>query len=137
MYLFLGGYSGLKKRFFILLGSFVSSGIGYLGVLFVRAFYSSPRPFMTKGVMPLIDKSNEALSSFPSAHAAVFFALGTFLYFYHTRLGALYLIGAALIGIARVMAGVHWPLDIVAGAALGVASAHLIKWFTQGIKRNL
>lgn len=137
LYLFLGGYYGLKKRFFILLGSFVSSGIGYLAVLLVRAFYSSPRPFTMKGVVPLIDASNTALTSFPSGHAAFFFALGTFLYFYNTRLGALYLIGAAFISVARVMAGVHWPFDIVAGAVLGILSAHFIRWFTQGIKKNL
>ena len=138
LYLFLSGQYIFRKRLFIVLASFVSGGIALLIALFIRSLYQSPRPFTAlKQIVPLIDESKQSLQSFPSNHAAVFFAFGTFIYFYNTRLGALYLIAAVLMGIARVMAGVHWPLDIVVGAALGVASAYLIKLFTQGIKKNL
>lgn len=138
VYLFISGQYIFRKRLFITVASLVSAGIAFLASVFIRGVYSSPRPFVSlKIIIPLIDESKKAFQSFPSNHASVFFAIGTFLYFYHTRLGALYLIAAALISIARVAAGVHWPMDVFAGAALGVASAHLIKWLTKGIKKNL
>lgn len=138
VYLFFGRKLIFKKRLFILLTSLVSGSIASICVFFIRSMYHSPRPFvLLKTVVPLINESNQALQSFPSNHAAIFFAIGTFIYFYHTRLGAAYLIAAIFISIARVVAGVHWPLDILAGATIGVASAHLIKWLTQGIKKNL
>jgi undecaprenyl-diphosphatase len=62
-----------------------------------------------------------ATGSLPSGHATVSFACATVLAFAVPRL-ALPLYGlAALIAFARVYVGVHYPLDIVAGAALGTA----------------
>jgi len=34
---------------------------------------------------------------------------------------------ALLIGLARIVAGVHFPLDILGGFALGIAVAFLVK----------
>ena len=61
--------------------------------------------------------------SFPSNSAAVGFALATAVFLRHRALGGgLYLL-AFLWGFARVYAGVHYPSDILGGAALGVVSA--------------
>ena len=42
--------------------------------------------------------------------------------------GWIYLAGAALIGLARVAAGVHWPSDILAGAIVGLISFLVVEW---------
>ncbi|MBI3335808.1 MAG: phosphatase PAP2 family protein [Candidatus Portnoybacteria bacterium] len=137
-YLFLSNEFSFKKRLFISIGAVFASSISYLSVLVARGFLEVERPFaVLPDITPLIEASDKALQSFPSGHAAVFFALAMFLYFYHKRLGAAYLAGAFLIGIGRVIAGIHWPLDILAGAGLGIFAAYLIRWFTLGIKRNL
>lgn len=57
--------------------------------------------------------------SFPSGHASFFGALAVGLYFYHKKLAYLYGAGAFVIGVSRVVSGVHWPLDILAGYLLG------------------
>lgn len=137
-YLFLSNEFSFKKRLFITFGAGFASSISYLSVLVARSFLEVQRPFaVLPEITPLIDASDKALQSFPSGHASIFFALAMFLYFYHKRFGLAYLAGALLIGIGRVIAGVHWPIDILAGAALGIFSAYLIRWFTLGIKRNL
>lgn len=75
--------------------------------------------------------------SFPSGHAATVFTLVGILYYYIKIkwINITVLILAILISISRVAVGVHWPEDILAGAAIGYLSAmlgcyiiSLLKW---------
>lgn len=93
----------------------------------IRAIQPRPRPFEVLDFTPLIN--HEAGPSIPSGHAAFFFALAFGMYFAGYRKRGLFLFGAAvLMGAARVIAGVHWPLDILAGMLLGLVSAFVVKW---------
>jgi undecaprenyl-diphosphatase len=61
-------------------------------------------------------------SSFPSDHAALFFALSTAIWFQSRRLGFLAgLWTTFVICLPRIYLGFHYPSDIIAGAVLGVA----------------
>ena len=102
----------------------------------IRFFYSKPRPFEVLELYQLV--AHKTGGSFPSGHAAFFFALAAGVYFYprakdfamksyHKKLGALLFIGAFIIGAARVSAGIHWPSDVLAGAIIGIASAILTR----------
>lgn len=62
-------------------------------------------------------------SSFPSGHATSAFAAAGVVAALHPRLRAPVLALAALIGLSRVYLGVHYPTDVVAGAALGLGIA--------------
>ena len=90
----------------------------------IRFFWHRNRPFVEQNIAPLIDHS--ASGSFPSGHAAFFFAIGTVLYFYNKKAGILFLMGSAVIGFARVTAGLHWPSDIAGGALIGIFSGWLV-----------
>lgn len=85
----------------------------------IRFFYHHPRPFVTLNFAPLISESSY---SFPSGHASWFFALAATIYAYDRKLGAWFFVFAAINGIARVFAGVHWPFDILSGAVVGILS---------------
>ncbi len=138
IYLFFAPQFSFWKRFFILLGVAASSGLSYLVVFMIHLFYQTPRPFLAfPEIKPLVDASAEALSSFPSSHAATFFAIGMFLFFYHKRLGGLYLAAALLVSLSRVVAGVHWPIDILAGSLIGILCALIIRKFATSIKKYL
>jgi len=70
-------------------------------------------------------------NSFPSGHTTTAFALAfwVFLLTYRTRYqgwgyGALLLAG--LVGLSRVYRGVHYPSDVLAGAAIGVVWGALV-----------
>lgn len=65
--------------------------------------------------------------SFPSDHSTFLAALASYLYLlgYKTA-GKLVFISALVVGIARVIAGIHFPLDVLAGWALGILGAYLL-----------
>ena len=64
----------------------------------------------------------ESWNSFPSDHAVLFFALAAGLYRAHRPFGIAGLLWAAIVvSFPRVYLGLHWPTDIIAGAALGIA----------------
>lgn len=65
-------------------------------------------------------------SAFPSDHAVLFFALAMGLYQAHRPFGiAAFLYAAFVICLPRIYLGLHWPTDILAGAALGAGVAWL------------
>lgn len=95
----------------------------------IRFFYNRPRPFVwLTGITTLITKYPEE-PAFPSGHATFFFAFVTAYYLLgkHRGWGHVLLISTILMAIARVIAGVHYPLDVVAGAIIGVGSAYAAK----------
>lgn len=61
------------------------------------------------------------MGSFPSDNAVLFFTLAAGLFFASRRVGViLFLYAAFVVCLPRMYLGVHWPTDILAGAALGV-----------------
>lgn len=89
----------------------------------IRYFYHNPRPFIVYDFAPLIYDFN---NSFPSGHAAFFFALATAVFLFHRKWGIAYFAVAVIIVLSRIVAGVHWPSDILGGVIVGVGSALLI-----------
>ena len=62
------------------------------------------------------------LSSFPSDHAVLFFALVTGLFFVSRGLGLFALLYTLVVVVLpRIYLGLHYPTDILAGALVGVA----------------
>lgn len=111
---------------------FASVFVRFVLVEIIRLMWFSPRPFVVLNFIPLIDKSASE-ASFPSGHASFYFALSTVVYFYNKKLGILFYATSFLIGLARVFVGVHWPLDILAGAALGI----LISWLLNKLLKKI
>ncbi len=64
--------------------------------------------------------------SFPSGHAASSFAAATVIAVLEPRLRVPAFVLAAGIAFSRVYNGVHWPSDVLVGAAVGVVTALLL-----------
>jgi len=96
----------------------------------IRWIWFRPRPFVALNFIPLINQS-PAEAAFPSAHASFYFALSTIIYLYNKKLGIFFLTSTFLITVARVFVGVHWPLDIVAGAIIGIILGLVINNFSK------
>jgi undecaprenyl-diphosphatase len=64
--------------------------------------------------------------SFPSGHTATSFAGATALSLLYPRGTPAFFLLAAAIAYSRLYVGVHFPLDVVGGAVIGVATALLL-----------
>jgi len=105
-----------------------------LVVEFIRLFYHHVRPFSFYNFTPLIQ---EAGWSFPSGHAAWFFALSLTVWYANRKWGWWFFGLSTLMGVARIYVGVHWPLDILSGAVVGLLSAWFVHWLLKGSREML
>ncbi|MDP3727351.1 MAG: phosphatase PAP2 family protein, partial [bacterium] len=68
-----------------------------------------------------------------SGHAAFFFALAAVVGRYYPKTSVLFYAAAFSLAVSRVVAGIHWPSDILGGAVVGIAVGLL----THSIYRKL
>lgn len=88
------------------------------------------RPFELGGIPELI--FHRPTYSFPSDHAAALFAVtASFWFSGNKKLSYFVLILAVVICVFRVATGLHWPSDILAGAALGILAGWLVNLFDK------
>ena len=73
--------------------------------------------------------------AFPSGHASRAFAVAAFLTIrFRWRLGIPAGAFAVLAGISRVYLGLHWPSDVLGGAAVGIGFALLIEVVSRRVE---
>ena len=113
------------KEIIIMLGS---TFLAWALVLIVKKMFNNPRPFILyPDIQTLFIYGGE--DSFPSGHAAFYGALAVSIFAYHKRVGFVFAVGALLVGLARIIAGVHFPLDILMGFIFG-ASVSVLVYYT-------
>ncbi len=86
---------------------------------------AAPRPFVVLSDITVLAPYQEGYS-FPSMHAALTTAVATILWCYYPRIGKPFAVIAVLIGFSRIYVGVHYPVDVLVGALLGIALAGLV-----------
>lgn len=91
----------------------------------VKFWYLAPRPFAFYAELSPLFRYG-FLDSFPSGHTIVAFAAAVAVRQFYPRFGNFVLVLALMIGLSRVIAGVHWPLDVLAGLLFGAFLGWLI-----------
>ncbi len=92
----------------------------------IKQTFPTLRPFVTDGsnVLTLTVPQDGA---FPSMHAAVAFAISVTIFLHDRKFGWFFLVGALLVGAGRVLANVHYPVDILGGAFIGTLVAVIVE----------
>ena len=104
---------------------FLSGILAWLLSLLLKALIQMSRPFT---VFPQVHSLFvETGYAFPSGHATFFSALAVTIFLFHKKAGWWFIFFALIIGIARIAAGVHFPIDILGGFILGTGIAFFLK----------
>jgi len=107
---------GLGKQIWIYL--FVPAS-GFVILSLLRKKINAPRPYEKWDIKPLLDRDSPG-QSMPSRH--VFSATIISMACLHASLslGIILLVLSALLGLVRVLGGVHYPKDVVVGYIYGL-----------------
>jgi len=103
----------------IIITFIITAAVAY-GIIYLvfHPLWPRLRPFeVLSGVMQLVPESG---LSFPSKHAVMFFLLATFVWSFNKKIGYWFFAAAFLISLGRVLVGVHYPLDVLAGTVFGI-----------------
>ena len=106
------------------LAALLVPAIGFVTLTLFRACINRPRPYETFATPPVIPKDTRG-KSFPSRHvfSAMVIAMTFLLVSPWQLIGILFIILTVLLGVVRVLSGVHYISDVVAGAAYALVVA--------------
>lgn len=128
-----------KKIGWIFLEVALAMGIAViLNEFILKNIFLRPRPFETLLNISSLDPWATGFS-FPSSHAIVAFSLATVIAigFKKKITYLLFLIYALMVSYSRIYLGVHFPLDVVAGAFIGIISGWLVANFLPSFYKIL
>lgn len=91
-----------------------------------RKLINRPRPYETFEIAPVIPKDTKG-HSFPSRHvfSATMIAMTFILHSQWSWLGLIFLVISMLLAVVRVVSGVHYISDVVAGIVVAMVAAVL------------
>ncbi len=94
-------------------------GISFILVSVFRYLLNAPRPYEVTGKEPIIKRKGKG-KSFPSRHTFSTFVIAVTVFYFWPVAGILTGIAGAALATARVLGGVHFLRDVIAGAIIGI-----------------
>ena len=127
-----------KKLGWIILEAVLAAGFAAVSTHFIKQIFDRPRPFMVLENVNSLDPMAYG-TSFPSTHTAFAFAIA-FVFVVNSKkpiYKILWFVYAVLIAVSRIWLGVHYPLDVLEGALIGIALGMLSIKFTPKLYKSL
>lgn len=94
-------------------------GISFVLLSVIRHFINEPRPYETWDIHPLIHKKTKG-HSMPSRHVFSAVIISMCYLMVYPLLGYIFLGVSVIAACIRVIAGVHYPKDVIIGYCIGV-----------------
>jgi len=105
------------------LAAVLSAGLGLAVGKVISELVDRARPFVADPHGVHLFTAHAAAPGFPSDHATAAFAIAVAILLRKRGWGIAALVAATILSVGRVALGVHYPSDVIAGAALGSAAA--------------
>lgn len=117
-------FFGKYSSYFSFTKALLVPGISFVLLSVVRKLINRPRPYEKFGVAPVIKKDTKG-QSFPSRHvfSATIIAMTFLLMSPWSWLGVIFLFVSIALAIVRVVSGVHFISDVIAGILVAVLAA--------------
>lgn len=110
-----------------LLRCILAPAVSFLLLSVFRHLVNAPRPYEL-GIEPLFGRKRRG-HSFPSRHVFSAFVIAMAWGWYIPWMGALLMAAGVLLAALRVVGGVHFPRDVIAGALAGIAAGGIGFYF--------
>ncbi len=110
----------------------VSLPLGYALARLAGLFFSHPQPFAVGGFEPLIPHDID--NSFPSDHTIIGGVFASAAFLADRRFGLCLWALTIIMGLCRIAAGLHYPVDIIASCVLAVAAVWVAGKVLQSFK---
>ena len=114
-----------RKSFHELFWIFFTGALAWVFSKLLKIIIHTPRPF--DALQDIHSLFPETGYGFPSGHATMFSAIAIAVFLFDRKAGYIFIFLALCIGLARIVAGVHFPADILGGFIFGALVAYLIK----------
>ena len=102
-----------------------AAALGFVVHTIIVSIWHRGRPYQTHHVAHIWGPHTTD-ASFPSDHATASFSIAVAVALLDPFAGAIFLVLAVLISVGRVIVGVHYPGDVIAGAAVGTICALVV-----------
>jgi len=97
--------------------------LAYIIALIAGSLFYDTRPFVVEHVQPLIPHQPD--NGFPSDHTLLAMVAAATMFVYRRNVGVLLAVLAILVGVSRIAAKVHHPVDIIASIAIAIVATFL------------
>lgn len=113
--------------------SLISFPLSYLTSKILGIFIYDSRPFVVENVKPLIDHSPN--NGFPSDHTLLALTIASVFYAYNRKLSVFLFLMGLIVGFARVIAKIHYPLDILGSFVIAILASYVASLILKKEKR--
>lgn len=117
------------------LAGMLSAGVALAIAKAISELVGRARPFVVEPHGVHLFTGHAADPGFPSDHATGAFAVAMAIYLRNRAWGTVALVAAAVLSVGRVAIGVHFPSDVLAGAALGCGVALVL--FARPLRQRI
>jgi undecaprenyl-diphosphatase len=105
-----------------------AAAVGLLANQVISHLWERARPYEAHAaIVPLLPRSSDP--SFPSDHATAALSIAFGVFFVSRRAGWFFLAFAAVVASSRVLAGMHYPTDVLGSGVISIAAGYLCAHF--------
>ena len=116
----------------LLYRSILIPGVSFIFISQFRKKLSAPRPYEVYGFTPALEKDTVG-RSFPSRHVFSIFMVACTYFQVSIPIGIIIMIMGLGLAVIRVVGGVHFIKDVVAGAIMAILIGIICFWFFCGV----